>query len=162
MSDEDYTEKLEKHVEDLEELLVANEQALEKALIFARDRNEEIKTLSSFFNQSVEIINLLESCLGFWRDDNLQTQEKFNAVPWDDISMAVKKIPDGESIFNARKHWQEIQDSYTAFEELQKVLKKMNKKLRGRSKEIVDSHLEEVKMKADKNAGRYPVHFDRI
>lgn len=159
MSDEEYVSKLEKQVDDLEDLLLAHEAALEKALVYARDRNEEIKKIADFFRTTVPIEQRLRKSLAFWNDNDIQSEAKFKAVPWDAITEAVSRLPSENEVREIEKKWLEIQNSYVAFEQLQVILTNMNKKLRGRSKEIVDSHLESITMRKE---GRYPVLFGRL
>lgn len=155
MSDNKYILNLEKQVEDLEELLLAHEAALEKAILYARDRNEQVKKIAEFFYSTTPTQKRLRKSLAFWNDNTLCTQSKFEAVPWKAITEAVDRLPTEEEIKKNDKQWSEILASYKSFEELQTVLQDVSKKLRGRSKELVDSCLQDVTMNA-----KYPVHFD--
>jgi len=149
MIDEMYIKRLEAQVDDLEELLQVHETSLGKALVYARDRNDEIKKLAEFFYSTMPTQTRLRKSLAFWNDNDINSEAKFQAVPWKAITEAVDQLPDEKTLKDVQKTWGQILASYTEFEKLQKVLKSMNKKLRGRSKELVDSLYNDVKMKSD-------------
>ena len=134
----EYYEKLEKLVDDQENLIIAQNKAIKLLMDFCHDRNHNINQVVNFFFTYHTLLNTLNKSFKFINDNDLVTKEKFLAVPWDALFKLAKEIPEESEITKIKKSGDEINKSYTAFIELTKKLSEIEERLSGEVKVLLD------------------------